>query len=164
MHKHIKRIATHRVSTFAYIGIVNTAADFILFNFLRVATHTTSSKTGSLILLNVISASTIAVFSFFLNRRYVFKSSTTRNHMILPFMLVTLTSVFVLQSLILSVALHSFGPLAQWTMDIVQSLKIPVIRNFSFSFYETNIAKVCATAASMVWNYLWYSKAIFKEK
>jgi putative flippase GtrA len=164
MHKHIKRIATHRVSKFAYIGVVNTLADILLLNLLRILTHTTGNKTGRLILLNIISASTVAVLSFFLNRRYVFKSQSTRNHMIVPFLLVTLSSIFVIQSFIIGVTLHGFDPIAQWTMDLVQSIGIPVVKNFSFSFYETNIAKICATAASMIWNYGWYSKVIFKRR
>lgn len=162
MKKTVKRVAGHRVSLFAYIGVINTIADIVLLNILRVITHTTSDQASQLIVLNLISAGTIAVMSFFLNRRYVFKSKHTKNQMIVPFMLVTLSGIFVLQSIVIAFALRVFDPLANFLMETVQQLGLPVFQNFTFNFYEANLAKVCATAASMVWNYSLYKKIVFK--
>jgi putative flippase GtrA len=161
MSSKIKRVATHRVSKFAVVGVVNTLTDLVLLNILRIVTHTESGQTGKLIVLNIMSASTVAVMSFYLNRKYVFNAHDTKNHMFVPFLLITLSSIFIIQSLVIAFALHFFDPLATVFMNI--GAHIPIVKNFSFNFYEANIAKVCATAASMVWNYIWYNKFVFKS-
>lgn len=163
MKSTVAKVAKHKVSLFAVVGIINTLVDIILLNILRVITHTTTDQKGKLIVLNICSASTVALLSFYLNRKYVFKAHQTRNHMFGPFLAITLSSIFVLQSLVIAFTLHSFDPLANVVMDLVQNLHIPFFKDFSFNFYEANIAKVCATGASMVWNYVWYNKVIFKK-
>jgi len=161
MKHSVSKLAKHRVSLFAVVGVINTLVDIVLLNILRIATHTTTDQSNKLIVLNLISASTVALLSFYLNRRFVFKAQDTKNHMIVPFLLITLSGIFILQSLVIKFTLHRFDPIAQFFMDLGQHL--PIIKNFSFNFYEANIAKVCATAASMVWNYTWYQKVIFKS-
>ena len=160
----VKRVAKHRVSLFAAVGVINTIVDIVLLNILRVATHTTTDETSKLILLNLISASTVAIMSFYLNRRYVFKSEETKNRMFLPFLAVTLSSIFILQSLVIGLALSAFDPIAKVFMELARDLHIPLLQDFTLNFYEANIAKICATGASMVWNYIWYNKVIFKTK
>lgn len=129
---------------------------------LRVLTDTQTSQAGKLIALNIISASTVAVLSFYLNRKYVFKNSDVRNSMFIPFLIVTLTGIFILQSLIIGFSLKTLDPLAELLMEI--GSVIPVVKNFTFNFYEANLAKLFATAASMIWNYTLYNKIIFRQK
>ncbi|MDQ3123279.1 MAG: GtrA family protein [bacterium] len=157
------RVAKHRVSLFAVVGVINTLTDIVLLNILRVATHTTTEETGKLIVLNIFSASSVAMLSFYLNRKYVFKSHDTHNRMFLPFLAVTLSSIFILQSLVIGFTLKAFEPLARMCMEIVRDLHIPIMQNFSLNFYEANLAKLCATAASMIWNYVWYKRVIFNR-
>lgn len=157
----LKKVAKHHISLFAVVGVLNTLTDIVLLNILRVITHTTTDQKAKLIVLNICSASTVAVMSFYLNRRYVFKAHDTKNHMFGPFLLITLSSIFILQSAIIGLALHNFDVLATFFMNIGQH--IPIVKNFTFNFYEANIAKVCATGASMVWNYFWYKKYVFKK-
>ena len=158
----IKRVAKHKVSRFAVIGIINTLTDIVLLNILRVATHTESNQPMKLIILNIVSASSVAILSFYLNRKYVFKTSDVRNHMFIPFLAITLASIFILQSLVISFALHSFDPVAEFLMNIGSYL--PIVKCFSFNFYETNVAKICATFASMIWNYVLYNRFVFVKK
>lgn len=158
----INRVIKNKVSRFAVVGLFNTITDLIILNTLRVLTHTTSNQTARLIILNIISASTVAGISFYLNRKFVFKAYEVKNEMFIPFLLVTLTSIFILQSAVISIALHVFDPLSNALFNLGSSL--PIIKNFSFNFYETNLAKICATAASMTWNYVWYNKIIFKTR
>ena len=129
---------------------------------LRVLTDTQTSQAGKLITLNIVSASTVAVLSFYLNRKYVFKNDEVSNHMFIPFLLVTLTGIFILQSLIIGFSLKNLDPLAGLLMEI--GSVIPVVKNFSLNFYEANLAKLFATAASMIWNYTLYNKIIFRPK
>jgi len=162
MKQTVRRVAGHKVSKFAVVGVVNTLTDLVLLNILRIVTHTESGQTTKLIALNIISASTVAVLSFYLNRKYVFNAHDTRNHMFIPFLVITLSSIFIIQSLVIAFALHFFDPLATAFMNV--GAHIPIVKNFSFNFYEANIAKVCATAASMVWNFVLYNKFVFKVK
>lgn len=143
------------------IGVINTLSDFILLNLLRVLSHTQSGQTKRLILLNIISASTVASLSFYLNRKYVFKATDVRNHMFIPFLAITLTGIFIIQSAVIGFSLHYFDPLAQFIMNMVSAL--PVIKNFSLNFYETNIAKACATIVAMFWNYSLYNLLVFRK-
>jgi putative flippase GtrA len=160
MKKTITTLAGHRVSRFAVLGVVNTLLDFVLLNVLRVTTHTQSSQTGRLVVLNIFSASVVALFSFFMNRRYVFRSDDTAHHKAIVFVLVTLFGIFVLQSLVISVGVPLLRPVASWLQGL--AAHVGALDTISINFYETNLAKLLATAVTMVWNYTMYKKAVFQ--
>lgn len=143
------------------IGIVNTLTDIVLLNILRVTTNTQTSESKKIVILNVISASSVALLSFYLNRKYVFKSEETRNRMFAPFLLITLASIFILQSAIIGLSLKYLGALAE-SLQIIGSY-LPVVKDFSINFYDANLAKLCATLGSMIWNYYFYNKFVFKN-
>lgn len=82
--------------------------------------------------------------------------------MFIPFLVVTLIGIFILQSIIIGFSLKLFDPLAELLMDI--GSVIPIVKNFTFNFYEANLAKAFATVASMIWNYTLYNKLIFKKQ
>jgi putative flippase GtrA len=164
MKETLKQAAKHRVSLFACIGIVNTIIDILLLNILRIATHTTTDQRTKLIVLNLVSASSVAVFSFFMNKRFVFKATHTKHTMLAPFLLVTLSSIFILQSLVIAFSLDRFGSLARIFQDIASSFNIPILQHATINFYETNIAKIIATLGSMTWNYVWYNRVIFRKQ
>jgi putative flippase GtrA len=157
----VQTLLKHRALLFAGVGVINTAMDFVILNALRVLTHTTSDETSKLIALNIISAASVAVFSFFMNRRFVFKSSDTSRMMIVPFMIITLSSIFIVQSIIISITLKAFDPFASWLYYVFYGSSIPLVKNFSQNFYDANLAKIAATVGSMIWNYLLYKRFVF---
>lgn len=124
---------------FGVIGGLNTVLDFgLLFVF--------SSLLGvPRGLANIMSTSVAFVFSFFANKRYTFKSSDKKNvirEMVL-FTVVTLFGLWVIQGLII----HFLSP---------------VIASFGFSSELALLgSKLVATIASLVWNYLLYSRVVF---
>lgn len=124
---------------FGVIGGFNTILDFgLLFVF--------SSFFGvPRGLANIMSTSVAFVFSFFANKRYTFKSSDKKNvirEMVL-FTVVTLFGLWVIQGLII----HFLSP---------------VIASFGFSSELALLgSKLVATIASLVWNYLLYSRVVF---
>ena len=124
---------------FGIIGGLNTVLDFgLLFVF--------SSLLGvPRGLANIMSTSVAFVFSFFANKRYTFKSSDKKNvirEMVL-FTVVTLFGLWVIQGLII----HFLSP---------------VIASFGFSSELALLgSKLVATIASLVWNYLLYSRVVF---
>ena len=126
---------------FGIVGGLNTVIDFgLLFAFSSIL----GIPRG---LANIMSTSVAFMFSFFANKRYTFQSSNKENIVreILLFTLVTLFGLWVIQGLIihfLSPALTSFG-----LSDNLALLS----------------SKLIATIASLIWNYLLYSRVVFKK-
>lgn len=165
MKQTISKVGKHHLSIFAYIGILNTIIDIVLLNSLRIITNTQTTNEKKIIFLNIISASIVACFSFFMNRRFVFKAKEhTKNSQLIPFLVVTLFSIFVIQTIVIAISLNHLGDMSHFFMSIIRNLQIPVVKDATINFYDTTLSKVIATCASMIWNYLFYSKFIFKKK
>ena len=126
---------------FGLVGAANTALDFglllVLANFFAVP-H---------VIANIISSSIAFVSSFFANKKYTFKTTgqSVIREMIL-FTVVTLFGLWVIQSAIIAL-------LTPPIRGIVTNETITLV-----------IAKLVATLASLTWNYILYSKIVFKPK
>ena len=126
---------------FGLVGAANTALDFglllVLANFFAVP-H---------VIANIISSSIAFVSSFFANKKYTFKTTgqSVVREMIL-FTVVTLFGLWVIQSAIIAL-------LTPPIQSIVTNDTITLV-----------IAKLVATLASLTWNYILYSKIVFKPK
>ena len=124
---------------FGIIGGLNTVLDFgLLFVF--------SSLFGvPRGFANVMSTSVAFVFSFFANKRYTFKSSDKENvvRQMVLFTIVTLFGLWVIQGLII----HLLSP-AIVSLGLSDDLALLG-------------SKLVATIASLVWNYLLYSRVVF---
>jgi putative flippase GtrA len=124
---------------FGIVGIANTAIDFIV---LFVLTALGIDK----IVANYISTTTAFVFSFFINRSFTFKSTDgNMRKQFLLFVVVTLIGLWVIQPLVITAI--------SWMLS-GSSLAEPIL---------LFIAKVVATVASLIWNYLFYSRLVFKK-
>ena len=120
---------------FTIVGGVNTAIDFgILFLLAGLGIDK--------IIANYISTSIALTFSFFANKKYTFKSQASAKRQIAPFLIVTLIGLWAIQPLIIWAYTTTFGD----------------------SSSALFIAKLLATVASLVWNYLLYSRVVFTEK
>lgn len=124
---------------FALVGGVNTALDFgILFLLVTLGIDK--------IIANYISTSIAFIFSFFANKTFTFKAtSSDARREFTTFMVVTLFGLWVLQPLVISgaaVLLTTTGLSTALTLII---------------------AKLIATIVSLVWNYLMYSRFVFKK-
>lgn len=127
--KHAKKLR------FAIVGGTNTVIDFgILF----LLTGLGLDK----IIANYASTSVALAFSFVANRKYTFKSEANAKRQIIPFLVVTLIGLWVIQPLII------------WMYTLV-------LGDSSLALF---IAKLLATVASLIWNYLLYSRYVFTEK
>ncbi len=122
---------------FAFIGGINTAIDFgILFLLTALGLDK--------LVANFFSTSVAFVFSFFANRTFTFKSTGSAKKQFVPFLAVTLTGLWVLQPLVILA-------ITQLLHAIDQSLALFV-------------AKLIATIVSLIWNYILYSRFVFKKK
>lgn len=132
---------TKKPLIFAIIGVFNTAVDFGLLLFLN--------STGlNRVVANTISTGVAFIFSFFLNRKYTFKSSS--KHIVREitlFILVTLFGLWVIQNFII------------WILAPF------IVAQFGASNEAaTLVAKLFATVASLIWNYLMYDHVVFRTK
>lgn len=124
---------------FGIVGIANTAIDFIIL-FVLVALGLDK------IPANYISTSASFVFSFFVNKSFTFKSKGGNVwKQFLIFLLISIIALWVIQPLVIlgvSALLANTG-WASWVILF--------------------IAKVIATVASLIWNYIFYTRLVFKK-
>lgn len=125
---------------FAIVGGANTALDFLLlFLFVNLGVN----KIGA----NYLSTGISLIFSFFANKSFTFKNkSSNAKKQFGIFLLVTITGLWVLQPVII------------W---IITSTLESYVSNDSYLLF---IAKLIATVASLTWNYLLYSRLVFKKE
>lgn len=128
-----------RLLRFGLVGGVNTALDFgLLFGFKALGVPVE--------LANIFSTGIAFIFSFFANKKYTFKATGTNiiREMIL-FVVVTLFGLWVIQTVIISL------------------LQPPLLASFHNAAIALFIAKLVATVASLTWNYIFYSKVVFRK-
>ncbi len=121
---------------FALVGGTNTAIDFgILFGLTWLGLDK--------IVANYISTGIALIFSFFANKTFTFKAkSGNAKRQFVSFLVVTLIGLWIIQPGIiwLYTSLMDDSPLSLL------------------------IAKLIATVASLIWNYLLYSRFVFTHK
>ena len=123
-----------RVGRFAVVGILNTAVDVVLLFALTWAGL-------PVVLANVISTSVALGVSFLLNRSYTFRDDGHRGRQLALFLAVTLFGLWVLQPIIIY--------LCALTLTLDAGL-------------ELLIGKLAATVVSTIWNYVLYSRLVFR--
>lgn len=124
---------------FVAVGIANTLIDFGIYTLLILIGLPS-------VIANYPATTSAMVFSFFANKKYTFnddRKDVTKQ--ILQFLLVTLVGLWVLQPLIIL-----------FVEDTLQKL----IMNQTLG---SIFAKLVATVASLTWNYILYSRYVFKS-
>ena len=124
---------------FGIVGIANTALDFLI---LFILVNFGVDKIAA----NYISTSASLVFSFFVNKSFTFtsKGGNAKKQFAL-FIIVTLIGLWVIQPIIiLGVSTMVAG--TGWTDGVILF-----------------VAKLIATIASLIWNYVFYSRIVFKK-
>ena len=142
LQRRVSGVLKHEKIRFALVGGVNTAVDFGILSILTIVLG------APIFIANVVSTSFALAVSYLLNKKAVFGDEGANNtQQILLFLVVTLSGLWLIQSAIIFVvglALVSvFGDIE------------PIVLLF--------VGKLFATVASLVWNYLWYSKVVFKK-
>lgn len=128
----------HEKLRFGAVGIANTLIDFGLLFILRWF--------GMPVLAaNFFSTSVAFTFSFIANKNYTFKTSGVNlRREVTSFLVVSLVAAWIIQPIVIYICLRILEPL-----DDSASLLI---------------AKVIAVGAAIVWNYILYSRIVFKKK
>lgn len=124
---------------FLLVGATATTVDFGLLFAFRYLLNL------PVIPANIGSTGIAFCFSFFANKKYTFRTngSNVIREMIL-FAVVTLFGLWVLQTVIIDLLLPGLK-------DLLDNPSLALL-----------LAKLVATGATMVWNYLLYSRVVFK--
>jgi putative flippase GtrA len=133
LKKHAEKIR------FIIVGGVNTALDFGILFFL---TFLGLDK----IVANYFSTGVALIFSFFANKSFTFKhkEGNAKKQFIL-FLVITLFGLWVIQPIII------------WGSTTLLASYVP---NEAINLF---VAKLIATVASLIWNYILYSRIVFKK-
>lgn len=135
------KVASSEKARFGLVGVVNTMVDFVVLNILFGLFALPLAPS------NIVSTTVAMCVSFALNKKAVFQGSERGGiRQIVLFFVVTLAGIWLIQTVVL-VFVHSV---------IVQLLPLPEI-------VAVTIAKVIGICAGLVWNYLWYSRVVFKS-
>lgn len=123
---------------FLAVGVVNTSLDIgLLFLLTHIGLE--------LFVANFISTSAAFAFSFYANSKFTFHASREHHkRQVLLFLAVTLFGLWVLQPLVIL-----------FVRPLLDSI------GFSADFALLG-AKICATLVTLVWNYVLYSRVVFK--
>jgi len=123
---------------FAVVGLANTALDFaLLFLFVGLGLDKIPA--------NYLSTGISFIFSFFVNKSFTFKNKTgNAKKQFALFIIITIFGLWVIQPLVIT-AVAAILASTGWASGIILF-----------------IAKIIATIFSMVWNYILYSKIVFK--
>lgn len=124
---------------YTVVGSFNTVVDFGLLFIL--------SWLGlPVIAANITSSTTAFIVSFVANKKFTFKTTDTNvKREIILFVIVTLFGLWVLQSI------------------IILAVKPVVGLVFSDDNLILLFSKLAATAVTLVWNYVLYSRVVFKQ-
>lgn len=124
---------------FVIVGGGNTLLDFVLlFLFTGLGVNK--------FVANYLSTGISMIVSFFVNKSFTFKNKTgNAKKQFVAFLVVTIIGLWVIQPLVIWVVTH---------------LLTPYVPNEEINLF---IAKLIATVASLVWNYLLYSRLVFKK-
>jgi putative flippase GtrA len=150
-----------QVARFAAAGVINTAIDYVGFIALTALLQLPLGRSW---IAKAISGSIAMLSSFVLNRRWVFRGTSTASAasaraQLLRFLVVTLIGAFVVQlggTHLLSAVWSAPGDLA---FRVVAALHLDGL--LAQPLVVRTVAFAAATLASMTWNYLGYRAWVF---
>jgi putative flippase GtrA len=146
--------AVTQAGKFGLVGLTSTLIDFFLLNVI----HNVFGL--GLIEANLISTTVAMVFSFLINRRYVFSSGTGSPwRQGVAFFAVTAFGLYVIQSIIIRLLTTTWTTPVHLAIGIVGAIGLGKV--LSNNFVITNTTKVIATAVTLVWNYIFYKRVVF---
>jgi putative flippase GtrA len=132
---------------FSLIGVFNTVFDLVLYVLFLNATK-------SIIIANLISTSAALIGSYVLNSKVTFRTKKWTARSFILFIGVTVFGLWVLQT----GAIYLFNHLLFYVPEHSWRLLGPIEH-----LAKSLLPKILATGITFVWNYLWYSRVIFKH-
>lgn len=141
------KIQNIKFIVFSIIGVFNTILDIVIYTVLR-------SNGQSVLVSNIISVSIALIGSYLLNSRITFKAKKWTTLSFLGFLAVTLFGLWVLQTAVIYLIVDHLKLLGTSWLTIFGRKK---------GLVKIVVPKILATGVTFIWNYIWYSKVIFKN-
>ena len=149
-----------QVGRFVIVGLINTAIDFIVLNLLSKLTHI-GIHDSKIIYLNIISFSCATTNSYFMNKYWSFGDhSQNRSQQFTIFLMVSIAGALINSSVLKGSATLFPGFLASIAHLVTIILPLSIWNNIDLTL---NLAKVLATAVSLIWNFVGYKLFVFKK-
>ncbi len=142
-----------QIVKFGLVGIINTGIDFAVLNILINITGTYSGVW--LFIFNAISFGIAVINSYFLNKYWAFKAGgSVQSIEVFKFVFVSLIGLFIN-----SIVVYFLG-----TFFILSyRLSTSVAYSYVPAALWDNLAKLAATAMSLVWNFIGYKLFVFNN-
>jgi putative flippase GtrA len=143
------------VFRFFIVGVSNTALNFVILNAAFYGLK--ESKLVS----SFIATTCAMLFSFFLNRNFVFVDRTRPIKQLVLFIVVTVSGVLLVQNTVYALFIH--------VLHGHESVFIRFGRNltgihFSKDFIDVNLSNAIASVCVMFWSYNGYRLFVFKDQ
>ncbi len=150
----LKKLRSNRITRFIIVGTCNAAISFGLLNLAYYSFH------RSKIMASIISTTCALIFSFIMNRNFVFADKSKKAHQQAPaFILVTISGSFIILNLVYILSLKILNGHEGLFIEPVKVLTSVVL---SKSFIEINVSTVAGAVVALFWNYNGYKWFVFK--
>ena len=146
--------SSHRIVRFALVGLSNTLVNFVILNaaFYLLGVHKIAA--------NIIATSCALVYSFILNRTFVFAHTGRWFKLFIRFAAVTAVGTLLLNNAVYIIMLQfTNGAVSTSLSRLLHGFGLPL----SPDFVHINVSAAIATCFSMVWNYVGYRFVVFCE-
>jgi putative flippase GtrA len=151
-----RQFETKRIARFVVVGVCNAAISFGLLNLCFSYLH--QGKITS----SIISTTCAVLFSFAMNRNFVFSDKSRRaHHQFLPFVLVTLSGSLVVLNLVYIGCVAYLERHGAWLTSLIHSI---THLRISQDIVDINLSTVAGALVAMVWNYNGYRLFVFSKK
>lgn len=148
-----KEAVKKEAKKFSFVGIVATIIDYTILNIGTVIFRL------PLVGVNVVSTTLASIVSYKLNKHVVFEGQRhSRKKTLALYVFVIGTGIYIIQNVILYLIGHKFDAPTTAALSALEQIGLP---DFNERFVSTNLAKVCASSAAAVWNYIMLRKYVF---
>jgi putative flippase GtrA len=150
----IQKLVSKRMLRFVVIGVCNAAISFGILNLSFYRLHQTK------IISSIIATSCALVFSFIMNRGFVFDDKTKKVHEQLPvFVVVTISGSLLVLNLVYILSLKLLNGHEHLIIEPVKSLtSVSLTKNF----VDINLSTVVGAIVALFWNYNGYKRFVFR--
>lgn len=150
----VRRWVSRRIVRFVLVGLSNTLVNFIILNaaFYLLGVNKIAA--------NLIATTCALLYSFVLNRTFVFAHTGHWLKLFIRFVTVTAAGTLLLNNAVYILALQLTGGTISISLSrFLHGLGLPI----SPDFVHINLSSVIATCFSMMWNYTGYRFIVFRE-
>jgi len=150
-----KGLVGFRLTRFVIVGLLNTVVNFSILNFSFY--YLNQSKLVS----SFIATTCAVVFSFILNRYFVFEDKGHLGKQIAAFILVTVVGTLVIQNLVYALFTYILHNHELGITNLIYTIAKIKVRS---SFVDVNVSNLIASLVVMLWNYNGYRILVFNGK